>query len=267
MKVISICNQKGGVGKSTVAYHLGWGLYELKHSVLLIDLDPQGNLSATFDRYDSCNALELFSDNPKLVTEIVLDNGQETNLSLISSNIHLSKVEFQISFASYTKLRKAFDNKTQRNPKWDYVIIDCPPSLGIFTVNALSASNCVLIPSLPFYYSLLGLRDLLEIVESVREERLNPQLSVLGILINQIDRTIVARESLEIIEDKFSNLLFNTKLPRTVKVEEAIQAKKPVWQYSTNSSVGAAFKEFIDEFVKRVEKEQRLWSRKDTKQV
>jgi chromosome partitioning protein len=267
MKVISICNQKGGVGKSTIAYHLGWGLYELKHSVLLIDLDPQGNLSATLDRYDSCNALELFSDKPKLVTEIVLDNGQETNLSLISSNIHLSKVEFQISFASYTKLRKAFDNKTQRHPKWDYVIIDCPPSLGIFTVNALSASNCVLIPSLPFYYSLLGLRDLLEIVESVREERLNPQLSILGILINQIDRTIVARESLEIIEDKFSNLLFNTKLPRTVKVEEAIQAKKPVWQYSTNSSAGAAFKEFIDEFVKRVEKEQRLWSRKDTKQV
>jgi len=267
MKVISICNQKGGVGKSTVAYHLGWGLYELKHTVLLIDLDPQGNLSATFDKYDSCNALELFSDKPKLVTEIVLDNSKETHLSLVSSNIHLSKVEFQISFASYTKLRKAFDNETQKKPRWDYVIIDCPPSLGIFTVNALTASNYVLIPSLPFYYSLLGLRDLLEIVESVKEERLNPQLSILGILINQLDRTVVARESLEIIQDKFSNLLFNTKLPRTVKVEEAIQAKKPVWHYNTNSSAGTAFKEFTDEVVKRIEKERRSWSRKDTKQI
>ncbi len=254
MKVISICNQKGGVGKSTVAYHLGWGLYEFKHKVLLIDIDPQGNLSATFDRQENCNAMEIFSDKPKLSSEIIVSGIENNSISLVTSNIHLSKVEFQISFKSYTKLRNALSMETNKKDKWDFVIIDCPPSLGVFTVNALTASDYVLIPSLPYYYSLLGLRDLMEIVEGVQEEGLNPRLEILGIVVNQLDRTIVARESLDVIKNKFSKLLFNTKLPRTIKVEEAIQAKKPIWLYRPDSLAGTAFKEFIDEFIKRVKR-------------
>jgi chromosome partitioning protein len=252
MKVISICNQKGGVGKSTIAYHLAFGLYELKRQVLLIDIDPQGSLSATFDRHDSCNVLEVFSDRPKLVTEAVVGNGEDGGISLVSSNIHLSKAEFQVSFTAYTKLKKALDRETKGYDRWNYIIIDCPPSLGLFTVNALTASDYVLIPSLPFYYSLLGLKDLLEIVESVTEEGFNSRLRVVGILVNQMDRTLVSRESLDVLRSKFSKLLFDTILPRTIKVEEALQAKKPVWQYASDSPVSVAFKELINEFLRKI---------------
>lgn len=253
MKVISICNQKGGVGKSTVAFHLGWGLYEHKQNVLLIDMDPQGNLSATFNKPEPCNAMEIFSDKPTLISEVVVGDSGKNVISIVSSNIHLSRAEFQISFKSYTKLKNALFSEP-KDQNWDFVILDCPPSLGIFTVNALAASDYVLIPSLPYYYSLLGLRDLIDIVEGVKGEGLNPGLEILGIIVNQLDRTVVTRESLAIIEDKFSKLLFNTKLPRTVKVEEAIQAKKPIWLYKADSSAGIAFKEFVDEFIKRIKR-------------
>ncbi len=252
MKVISICNQKGGVGKSTVVYHLAWGLYELNRRVLLIDIDPQGNLSATFDRHESCDVLEVFSERPKLVSEVVVGDSEDSSIGLVSSNIYLSKAEFQVSFTAYTKLKKALDKEAKGYDRWDYIVIDCPPSLGIFTVNALTASDYVLIPSLPFYYSLLGLKDLLEIVESVTEEGFNPRLKVLGILVNQMDRTLVSRESVDVLRSKFSKLLFDTILPRTVKVEEALQAKKPVWQYAADSSVSVAFKGFIDEFLRKI---------------
>lgn len=252
MKVISICSQKGGVGKSTIAYHLAWRLYELGNVVLLIDIDPQGNLSSTFDKHESCNILEVFADNPRLMTEVVISNDSNSGISLVSSNIHLSKAEFHVSFTAYTKLKKALYKETKGYNRWSYVIIDCPPSLGLFTVNALAASDYVLIPSLPFYYSLLGLKDLLEVVGSVTEDGFNSSLKVLGIVVNQMDRTLVSRESVDVLRSKFPKLLFNTILPRTVKVEEALQAKKPVWHYAADSSGGIAFKEFVGEFLQKV---------------
>jgi len=248
MKVISVCNQKGGVGKTTVAFHLGFGLYENGYRVLLIDCDPQGNLSATFDRQNPCSTLKIFSDKPSLVSEVVVGDREDTGISLVSSNIHLAGAETRLSSTGYTKLRKAL----LRESRWDYVIVDCPPSLGLFTINALTASDCVLIPSLPYYYSLLGLRDLMEIIESVKEEGLNPELKILGILINQIDRTIVAQESTDVLEEKFTDLIFNTKIPRSIRVEEALQTKKPIWQYEATNPAGVAFKEFIEEFLQKV---------------
>jgi len=253
MKVISICNQKGGVGKTTVAYHLGWGLYELGHPVLLVDIDPQGNLSASFKKQDSCVALEIFSDEPKLVWDVVLGDSEDTGVSLVSSNIHLAKSETTLSFTSYTKLRKALSRENQRLRKWDYILVDCPPSLGLFTVNALTASDYVVIPSLPYYYSLLGLRDLMEVLESVKEEGLNPELRLLGILINQIDRTIVARNSKDALEERFRELIFDTKIPRSIRVEEAIQNKMPIWQYEAFNPASEAFKKFTEEFLQKVE--------------
>ncbi len=252
MKVISICSQKGGVGKSTIAYHLAWGLYELGNAVLLIDIDPQGNLSSTFDRHESCNILEVFADNPRLMPETVISDNSNSGIGLVSSNIHLSRAEFQVSFTAYTKLKKALHKETKGYHRWNYVIIDCPPSLGLLTVNALAASDYVLIPSLPFYYSLLGLKDLLEVVDSVTEDGFNPSLKVLGIVVNQMDRTLVSKESVDALRSKFPKLLFNTILPRTIKVEEALQAKKPVWHYAIDSSGGIAFKEFVDEFLQKV---------------
>ena len=252
MKVISICSQKGGVGKSTIAYHLAWGLCELGNAVLLIDIDPQGNLSSTFNKHESCNILEVFTDNPRLMAEAVISNDSNSGISLVSSNIHLSKAEFQVSFTAYTKLKKALYKETKGYHRWNYVIIDCPPSLGLFTVNALAASDYVLIPSLPFYYSLLGLKDLLEVIESVTEDGFNPNLRVLGITVNQMDRTLVSRESVDVLRSKFPKLLFSTILPRTVKVEEALQARKPVWHYAADSSGSIAFKKFVDEFLQKV---------------
>jgi chromosome partitioning protein len=252
MKVISVANQKGGVGKTTVSFHLGHGLAHGDRAVLLIDLDPQAHLSATFNKQDSCHALEIFSDRPSIVSEVVFIDNENTGISLTSSNIHLARVESQVSLASYTKLKKALSKETRR---FDYVIVDCPPSLGVLTVNSLIASDYVLVPCLPFYFSLLGLRDLIEVVESVKEEGLNPKLNILGILINQVDRTLVTRESSDVLKEKFAKLVFNTKIPRSVRVEEALQSKQPIWEYEPTNPAAIAFKEFVREFLQKVEGE------------
>jgi chromosome partitioning protein len=186
------------------------------------------------------------------VSEVVLRENENTGISLTSSNIHLAKVESQVSLASYTKLKKALSKETKR---FDYVIVDCPPSLGVLTANSLIASDYILVPCLPFYFSLLGLRDLMEVVESVKEEGLNPKLEIIGILINQSDRTLVSRESADVLQERFHKLIFNTKIPRTVRIEEALQARKPIWEYEPNSLASKAFKNFIKEFLQRVEGE------------
>lgn len=238
------------MGKTTLAYHLGWGLHEFGHPVLLVDIDPQGNLTSLFEKQETCTAFEIFSKTPKLVWELAVGKSKETGISLVTSNIHLSTVETNTTLANYMRLKRALSSTEDQ---WDYVIIDCPPSLGIFTLNSFTASHYILIPTLPYHFSLIGLRDLMEVIESVKKDGINPGLHILGIVINQVDRTVVSRESVGMVEESFPELIFRAKIPKTIKIEEALQSEKPIWQYEPENPAGEAFKGLVEEFMEKAE--------------
>lgn len=252
MKVISIWNIKGGVGKTTLAYHLAWGLFELGSNIDLLDLDPQGDLSATFGIRDKCSASEIFSDKPNIFSEVVVSDINNNAIRIVTSNIQLAKAEVHNFMSGYRNLSIAISNYAKNKSNSEYLIIDCPPSLSLFTFNAFTASDYVLIPSLPYYYSLLGLKHIFEIISNFNVENRNSKLKIIGVIINQTDRTIVARESSEVLEENFGDLIFRTKVPKTIRVEEALQAKMPVWKYEPENAAGFAFKEFVDEFLQRM---------------
>jgi len=249
MKIISVCSQKGGVGKTTITYHLAWGLYELGHPVLLVDIDPQGNLSIVFGK-DSCNSLDIFSDDPVIKSELVIGEGRDIGISLVASDLGLAKAESHTSYDSYTKLKRAL-SKTENI--WDYIIIDCPPSLGIFTLNSFTTARYLLVPALPGYFSLVGIRDLMEVADAIKEEGFNRDLQMLGIVINQAERTVVTREAISVLQENFPDLIFSTIIPKSVRVEEALQNRKPVWQYEEDNPASTAFKNLTEEFIKKIE--------------
>ena len=244
MKIISICNQKGGVGKTTVTYHLGHGLAEKELKTLLIDLDPQGNLSYALEKENACTASEIFSDKPTIKTEPISDY-----LDLVSSNVLLAKIESRVDISSYIKLRQALTNTKN---KWNFVLIDSPPSLGTLTLNGLLAADSILIVTLPYHFAIIGLKDLLDIIENVREGELNPKISLLGILLNMVSRTTVAKEAITVLERKFGDTIFYSRIPQTIRLEECLQNKQPIWQYERSNPASSAYKEFIMEFLQKV---------------
>jgi len=242
MRIIAVGNQKGGVGKTALAFHLIRGLVERGFSVLVIDLDPQGHLSATFRRQDRCSALHIFDDDPRISIEHV-----EENLDLVASNVELAKVETRVSLESFVKLRKALRKVTG----YRYVIVDCPPSLGLLTANALCAADAILVPVTPSYFSIRALEDLHGLIESVREEGFNPGIAIGGIVMNFVERTLVAREAEEVLRERYGNVLYHTKIPKSVRVEEALQEGIPVWKFAPDTSVARAFLDFVGEFLCR----------------
>lgn len=251
MSIISICNQKGGVGKTTLTYHLAWGLYEAGQHVLLIDIDPQGNLTSLFEKQDTCNVLSIFNRIPELMPKYVAGNIEErSSIFLVSSNIHLSTAESNTTLANYTKLKRALEYK---KTMWDYVLIDCPPSLGLFTMNSFTASDYIFIPTLPYRFSLIGLQDLMEVIDSIKMDGINPALRVLGVAVNQTDRTVVAREALKELEETFPKLLFSAKIPKTIRIEEALQSQKPLWWYDPLHPASDELRNLTKEFIQRVE--------------
>ena len=144
-----------------MTYHLGHGLAEKELKTLLVDLDPQGNLSYALGKEIACTASEIFSDKPTVKTEPISDY-----LELVSSNVLLAKIESRVDISIYAKLRLALTNTKS---KWDFVLIDSPPSLGTLTLNGLLAADHLLIVTLPYHFAVIGLKDLLDIVKSVKE--------------------------------------------------------------------------------------------------
>ena len=251
-RVISMCNQKGGVGKTTSTINLAAALSEYGRRVLVVDLDPQGALSAGLGiaHHDlELTVYNLLVDQTVSIEEVLV-RSRIDNVDLVPANIDLSAAEIQLvnEVGREQSLGRGLYPVLDR---YDYVLIDCQPSLGLLTVNALACSEGVIIPMECEYFSLRGLALLTDTIEKVRD-RLNPRLKVTGILITMFDRrTVHARDVLARVVEVFGETVFDTLVTRTVRFPETTVAGEPITTWAPSSAGAQAYRALAREVIHR----------------
>ena len=249
-QIISIINQKGGVGKSTVSVNLSHALVLLGKRVLLIDMDPQHNSSDVLLGNESeefnANIYRVLKGRIPLNTAIV--STRINNLDVIPGTIELADAELE--FSSVFGREKLLKNGIS-GVKYDYVIIDCPPNIGLPTINALYASNGFIIPFSPSHYALKGYTSLRNLVENVRNLLGNKRLSLLGALLTMADHTNVSKRTVGMVTDYFRDRVFSQRIRRTVRVEEANSRQMTMLEYLPKSDSAQEFLSLAREVVNR----------------
>jgi len=252
--VISIVNQKGGVGKTTTTVNLSAYLAQHGEKVLVIDLDPQGNATSGYG-FDK-SALEtsvydlLVNDTP--ITEVIQSTNRE-NIDMCPTNINLAGAEVELvsAMSRETILKRAVDTISEN---YDFILIDCPPSLGLLTLNALAASTDVLVPIQGEYYALEGLTQLIDTINLVRKH-LNPTIGIFGVVITMFDgRTQLTRQVTEEVRKYFGEKVFNTVIPRNIRLAEAPSYGKTIVEYDPKSRGGHAYNDLAIEVISRANK-------------
>jgi chromosome partitioning protein len=251
-RVLAMCNQKGGVGKTTTTINLGAALAELGRRVLLVDFDPQGALSVGLgvDPYQLDRTVYNLLMEPGVTVDDILLKTGVAGMDLLPSNIDLSAAEIQLvgEVAREQTLARALGPVLN---DYDVVLIDCQPSLGLLTVNALTASHGVLIPLECEYFALRGVALLIQTIDKVRE-RLNPQLEIEGILATMFDaRTTHGREVLARVVDAFGDTVFHTVISRTVRFPETTVAGEPITTFAPASTGATAYRDLAKEVLAR----------------
>lgn len=250
-RIIAMCNQKGGVGKTTTTINLGAALARYGRRVLAVDFDPQGALSAGLGvaAHDVPTVYDLMLGTRKDPNEVIQQTGTP-GLDVIPANIDLSAAEVHlVTEVAREQILASVLRKVQDD--YDVILIDCQPSLGLLTVNALTASHGVLIPLACEYFALRGVALLIETIEKVKD-RLNPALDLDGIIATMFDsRTLHAREVLARVVDTFGDKVFDSVIRRTVKVPDASVAAKPVLDYAPESPASEAHLQLARELVQR----------------
>ncbi len=249
--VISIVNQKGGVGKTTTSVNLSAFLAIRGKKVLVVDLDPQGNATSGFgyDKGELENSIYdvLVNDAP---LEQVIQSTQRKNLDICPTNINLAGAEVELvsAMSRETILKRAIETVKE---SYDYVLIDCPPSLGLLTINALAASSGVIVPIQGEYYALEGLTQLVDTINLVKKH-LNPDIGIYGVVITMFDgRTQLTRQVVEEVRKYFGDKVFNTVIPRNIRLAEAPSHGKTIAEYDAKSRGGVAYQELANEVIRR----------------
>ncbi len=253
-KVIAITNQKGGVGKTTTTFNLGVALAKQGKKVLVVDVDPQSNLTTYAGwyneeelKYDLSDLMEQSMNDEEIKTKESILHHKE-NVDLIPSSLNLSALENSLAYAmsrEYT-LRNCLSCVKDN---YDYILLDCQPSLGMLTINALASANSVIIPVQSQYFALRGMTDLFKIINKVRRQ-INPTLKIDGALLTLVDRrTNLSKEIEKQIKENYGSILklYDTQIPIAIKTAESTQQGESIFSYDKNGTVAEAYSSFAKE--------------------
>ncbi|CAM2974290.1 MULTISPECIES: ParA family protein [Dermacoccus] len=251
-RIISMCNQKGGVGKTTSTINLGAALSEYGRKVLLVDFDPQGALSVGLGVRSHDLDVTIYNLLVEKDHDIhdVIQHTRMAGLDVLPANIDLSAAEVQLVGEVAREMVLARVLRAVED-EYDVILIDCQPSLGLLTVNALTASHGVVIPLEAEFFAMRGVALLVETIEKV-QDRLNPRLEIDGILATMYDgRTLHSRDVVRSVVDHFGDKVFHTVISRTVKFPDATLAAEPITQYASNHGAAESYRQLARELISR----------------
>lgn len=250
-RIIAIANQKGGVGKTTTAINLSACLAEKGQKVLAVDMDPQGNMTSGLgvDKNNVENTVYDLIIGESSINEVIVRDVLE-NLDIIPTSIDLSGAEIELLDVDEKEyiIRNAIANIKE---DYDYIVIDCPPSLSMLTINAMTTADSVLVPIQCEYYALEGLSQLIHTVELVRD-RLNPQLTIEGVVFTMYDaRTNLSLQVVENVKDNLDQTIYKTIIPRNIRLAEAPSYGMPINKYDPKSAGADSYMRLADEVMEK----------------
>ncbi|MBQ8472867.1 MAG: ParA family protein [Bacilli bacterium] len=255
-KIISLVNQKGGVGKTTTSINLSASLALLGKKILLIDLDPQGNATTGVgvNKGEIANSIYDLLRGTCEISQVIIKTSFR-NLDIIPATIQLAGIDIELIDKSRSdpSFKKSYQLKEKLEiikDKYDYIIIDCPPSLGIITTNALTASNSVMIPVQCEYYALEGITQLLNTI-MLTQKNLNPNLDLEGVLLTMLSKSNLGLDVIEEIRSYFKDRVYDTIIPRLIRLAEAPSHGKPIVAYDPKSKGSEAYINLAKEVIMR----------------
>lgn len=249
MRTITIANQKGGVGKSSTAVNLSAGLARENYKVLLVDLDPQANSTfSAIGREVPPSSVYYVMVGDQGIPDVVLQTSLGFNLLPSSIDLAGAEIELISTIGGQVCLRSKLEASSLA---YDFIIIDAPPSLGLLTINALAAADEVLVPISASIYALAGIERLLETIEQVRQNLRITDLRIGGILCTMMDSTNAAKDLEATLRDNFGDLVYETVIPKNVKIEEAHSRQQSVFTYAPDATGAAAYRNLVKEVLSR----------------